>query len=308
MSPFDLHRFIHLRTAACMLTALSICAPAWSGQPPERTADERAAFQAAIQYQSITRTEPRPLRIHVLRVDLQAAEFELAVAIGEDPDGEGPVEATLTHPRALATRAGFVAAVNANPWSMIPPTTNGFRTPYIAGLGCDIVGWAVSDGSQRSAPHAGNWNFWLEAPKTRQAPDIHGPEPVPFSGKASVRQAVAGFGGLIRRGEILSRPSDALHPRTAVGVDRDGRWLSLVVVDGRQPQYSEGMSERELAELLAELGCSDAVNLDGGGSSIMMLEDDEGQLRIQNRPSDGLGPRPVPVMLGVRRRIEPREN
>jgi exopolysaccharide biosynthesis protein len=302
MPPSDLHRFIHVRAAACMLTALSVCASAWSGQPPERTADERAAFQAAIQYQSITRTEPRPLRIHVLRVDLQAAEFELAVAIGEDPDGAGPVEATLTHPRALATRAGLVAAVNANPWSMIPPTTNGFRTPYVAGLGCDIVGWAVSDGNQRSAPQDGNWNFWLEASKTGQAPGIHGPEPVPFSAQGPVRQAVAGFGGLIRRGEILPRPSDVLHPRTAVGADRDGRWLWLVVVDGRQPQYSEGMSERELAELMAELGCFDAINLDGGGSSIMMLEDDEGQIRIQNRPSDRTGPRPVPVMLGVRRR------
>ncbi|MDT7538914.1 MAG: hypothetical protein QOI82_2499 [Actinomycetota bacterium] len=71
------------------------------------------------------------------------------------------------------------------------------------------------------------------------------------------------------------------QPRTAVGVTADGRML-LVVVDGRQPGYSVGMTLQELADLMASLGAQNAINLDGGGSSAMWVNG----LRV-NRPSDG---------------------
>ena len=100
--------------------------------------------------------------MHVLRIDLQAAGFEIAVAIGDDPDGDGPAEAQLTNPREMATRVGFAAAVNTNPWVMVPAILNGVRTPYVAGAGCDISGWAVYDGRERSEPQAGHWAFWLD--------------------------------------------------------------------------------------------------------------------------------------------------
>jgi hypothetical protein len=232
--------------------------------------------------------------MHVLRIDLRAAGWELAAAVGDDPDGDGPAEAQLTSPRVMATRAGFAAAVNTNPWVMVPATLHGHRTPYVAGAGCDITGWAVCDGRQQSAPQAGHWAFWLDDQRRAQL------DAEPKDGSA--QQAVAGFGGLIRRGDILPAPSDVRHPRTALGLDAEGRWLTLAVVDGRQKGYSEGMSERELAEFMAELSCADAINLDGGGSSVMLLEDATGRLEIKNRPSDAMGSRPVPVMLGVRRR------
>lgn len=71
------------------------------------------------------------------------------------------------------------------------------------------------------------------------------------------------------------------NPRTAVGVTDTGTLL-LVVVDGRQGVYSAGMTLVELADLMLSLGARDAVNLDGGGSSAMMLNG-----LIANRPSDG---------------------
>jgi exopolysaccharide biosynthesis protein len=69
-------------------------------------------------------------------------------------------------------------------------------------------------------------------------------------------------------------------PRTAVGLTQDGRIL-LVVVDGRQA-LSKGMSLLELALFLRELGAVNAMNLDGGGSSEMIVKG-----RIVNKPSDG---------------------
>lgn len=80
---------------------------------------------------------------------------------------------------------------------------------------------------------------------------------------------------------------DARHPRTLAGVDRDGD-VWLVVVDGRQPGHSVGMSLPELTALSRRLGLVDALNLDGGGSSTMVVKG-----AVVNRPSDPTGPRPV---------------
>ena len=71
----------------------------------------------------------------------------------------------------------------------------------------------------------------------------------------------------------------ARHPRTAVGVRADGT-LVLVTVDGRQPEESVGMSIPELTDLMLELGCVSAINLDGGGSTTMVIDG-----HVVNRPS-----------------------
>jgi len=91
----------------------------------------------------------------------------------------------------------------------------------------------------------------------------------------------------------------ARHPRTAVGIARDGRRLLLVVVDGRQKGYSDGMTLRELADLMRHLGARDAINLDGGGSSTLVYADSSGTLRVANRPSDATGERPVGNALAI---------
>jgi exopolysaccharide biosynthesis protein len=76
----------------------------------------------------------------------------------------------------------------------------------------------------------------------------------------------------------------ARHPRTAVGVREDGTLL-FVTVDGRRPEESVGMSLPELTDLMIELGCVSAINLDGGGSTTMVIEG-----KVVNRPS-GSSPR-----------------
>jgi hypothetical protein len=77
----------------------------------------------------------------------------------------------------------------------------------------------------------------------------------------------------------------ARHPRTAVGVRADGTLL-FVTVDGRQPEESVGMSIPELTDLMLELGCVSAINLDGGGSTTMVVDG-----RIVNHPSSSGGAR-----------------
>lgn len=77
------------------------------------------------------------------------------------------------------------------------------------------------------------------------------------------------------------------HPRTAIAKLGSGKLL-LVTVDGRQPGVSAGMSLEMLAELSLELGAVEAMNLDGGGSTTMVIHN-----KVVNRPSDQSGQRPI---------------
>lgn len=61
------------------------------------------------------------------------------------------------------------------------------------------------------------------------------------------------------------------HPRSAIGVLKDGKWV-FAVIDGRQ-KHSEGFTIVQLAKFMCQLGCIGALNLDGGGSSTIVIED-----------------------------------
>jgi hypothetical protein len=102
--------------------------------------------------------------------------------------------------------------------------------------------------------------------------------------------AAAQFGGLEGFAGILT---DRRHPRSAVGVLSDGR-IVLLVVDGRRPSHSLGMTLLELAAELRTLGVVDAMNLDGGGSSVLVVGG-----RPVTVPSEETGERPVADALVV---------
>lgn len=95
------------------------------------------------------------------------------------------------------------------------------------------------------------------------------------------------------------------HPRTAVAVRGDRRRLLLVTVDGRQPGYSEGMTLVELAGFLRAIGATDAINLDGGGSTTMAVRRSDGSVAVVNRPSDRTGERAVANALALVRHCRP---
>ncbi|MCU1291060.1 MAG: copper amine oxidase domain protein, partial [Acidobacteria bacterium] len=114
--------------------------------------------------------------------------------------------------------------------------------------------------------------------------------------KEPYQDVVSGVPQLIKNGQIeitweQEKSSKAFvetrHPRTAVAKLKDGKFL-MITVDGRQPGVSVGMNLNELAEMLLELGATDAMNLDGGGSTAMFLDG-----KIVNKPSDKEGERKV---------------
>ncbi len=267
--------------------------PVRLGQAPH-TADELAL---PLALWSEHRTEPEPMAIHVVRVDLQAPALQVIAIIGEDPDDDGPAEAALADPRDLARRNRALAAVNANAFSGLPDRDGQRSSLWYPGMPVEIAGLAVHAGHRRSGAHGHAGNdlcFWLDS----QGRAHIGPVP---DASADVREAVnAWWIDLVRDGLVLPKPGGDRHPRTAVGLDPGGRWLLLVVVDGRQEGYSAGMTAHELAVLMQHLGADRAINLDGGGSSILLARSADGEPEIINRPAHG--PRPIPVLLGVVRR------
>jgi exopolysaccharide biosynthesis protein len=69
-------------------------------------------------------------------------------------------------------------------------------------------------------------------------------------------------------------------------LNKNGRWLILMVVDGRQDGYSEGVTLAEMGNLLLTYGVYTGANMDGGGSSSMVIKGVDGKARILNSPID----------------------
>ena len=118
-----------------------------------------------------------------------------------------------------------------------------------------------------------------------------------------VFHALSGDRMLVQSGEIIPDLNhNVLHPRTAIGTNKNGRWLYIVVVDGRQPFYSEGATFKELAALLKDFGAFNAMSLDGGGSSTLVIEGPNGGPVVLNSPIDSYIPgreRPVANHFGI---------
>lgn len=118
-----------------------------------------------------------------------------------------------------------------------------------------------------------------------------------------MRTAVGGGPTLIHDGKIWITDKEEQmfvkgerdkHPRTAMGYTSDGR-LIILVIQGRFPGIAEGATLEQEAKILKDLGCFEALNLDGGGSSCMLINGKE-----TIKPSDKEGQRPVPAVFIIK--------
>ncbi|MCI6502316.1 MAG: phosphodiester glycosidase family protein [Clostridia bacterium] len=106
-----------------------------------------------------------------------------------------------------------------------------------------------------------------------------------------LQNAVCGSHIVLENGKIADiAPLESFgyvkHPRTAAGITKEGG-LILLIVDGRIPEYSNGATLVDIALLMKQLGAVTAVNLDGGGSSTMLIKDKTtGKFDVRNVPAD----------------------
>ena len=96
-------------------------------------------------------------------------------------------------------------------------------------------------------------------------------------------------GGVVLNTETAFDHLTALNPRTAVGHNADGSKVVMLVVDGRNGTVSQGCVSKVLADIMREVGCTEAMNYDGGGSSTFYID----ALGVVNRPSENAAQRTV---------------
>ena len=251
------------------------------------------------------RSDAFPLRTWAVRLD----EVPLRVLIAADTtDGrDGPT--------AFAERTGACVVLNGGYFSM---TTGAFvglaaaggevLSPATSEVERDGIQYPVTRGALGIGPRGVELE-WAGAPMTRcEAPPDNRPgrpaSAAPCS-PWSVTDALSAGPMLLRDGApTQSADAEAFfgtsipqrHPRSAIGVEADGA-VWLVVVDGRQPD-SRGVTLPELADLMAALGARDALNLDGGGSSAMIVRQGDAWVRL-NRPTGYDVEREVATALGA---------
>jgi hypothetical protein len=222
------------------------------------------------------RSTDDPKEIHALVIDLSRPEISLR-ATRDNEKGR-----TTT---SFASLVGAAAAVNGDFYN-----TNGSYDPVGLAIGEGIV-WSDDTAGHRFIACTAAKVCEIDATNQARAPD------------ASWTAAVGGNVLLVNGGAIVQTPdADAAcgdfctvqHPRTAAGLSADRTTLILVVVEGRQTPIL-GMTLNRLAELMLELGSDVALNLDGGGSSAMVV----GGTRVSGRPTNEPSERSVSNHLGV---------
>lgn len=253
-----------------------------------------------VTYQHIVRRDPN-YSIHLVRVDLADPRVAIHIARGgPDPDGDGPWRTTLLPTSEIAEREHYDVAINGDFFAaQATKDVEGRNTGYVRGKPATPVGTAMTDGvlwhrSRTTRPY-------LEITCSNIAKIAEGGPADPID--ASAREIVGGGQIIVRGGRAIpfagSKFAGTRHPRTAVGIDASGTQLTLLVVDGRQPELSVGMTLAELSEEMIRAGCATAINLDGGGSTTLVFRDAKSKkLAVLNSPSDSKE-RAVAEVLGV---------
>jgi exopolysaccharide biosynthesis protein len=271
--------------------AFLLCGCAWSRQ-------KNNSFPPVV-YRHIVSRHPR-LAIYVVTVNLSDSRISVRVTRGgPDPDGDGPWTTTLEPVSEIAGRENFDIAVNGD-FFLAQGTRDieGRNTKYVRGKFATPEGFAMTDGEMWHRPARALPYLAITARRTAQFGDGLSTESL----DPTLRQIVSGSQMIVINGRALdytSRFATNRNPRTAAGIDRTGTKLILMVVDGRQPKLSIGMTLHELAREMIRQGAYNAINLDGGGSSTMVYRDPKTHaLRVVNSPSD-TKERAVAEVLGV---------
>ena len=254
---------------------------------------------------SETHTSPRPLRIHTLAVKVGSPLFEVAGGIGKDPDGSGPCDATLELPETLMEQNRLIAAVNGSAFRDFT-NPDPHNEKWWVGESVDIRGCIANNSKIVSTNERYRAVFWMDKkgiPQISISPNTNDIV-VAIADWLNSSANTNTTGELVRDGIIVAKIPAGLNPRTAIGYSANKKWILMTVVDGRNKGVSEGVTLPELAKIMKNLGCTDAINLDGGGSSILLKKQGEKYVPI-NHPSGGKEVklktnRPIPNIIGVR--------
>ena len=262
---------------------------------PERTAETRSLFQG-VTYRRYVKTQPRPLVLHTVEIDLTAPGIDFFVTPSVPTDGYKLSADTVP---GFLTKYGVQVAINGSYFAPHEVNSPLHYYPHI-GNGVRSLGIAVSNGDRYSNAKPGWAALCILSLSDIRITQNDCP--------AETQQAIAGDVQFIKNGKFydglaILKNSTKLYPRSAIAINADNTKLWFVAIDGRQPGYSEGVTLAELATLLTtELTADRALNFDGGGSTTLAIGDAEGNPVLLNAPFQARVPmhtRPVANHLGL---------
>lgn len=291
-----MNRWIVIPLSAILLVTVILSGIFFWFHNRPRPDDLQTTLFQGIEYTRQVIDEPRPYIVHIVRVDLSASGIGFYVTppadeLDEDVSARTTSQFLTEFDLQLAVNADFFDPWWSNvPWDYYPHVGDGVNTRGLSASQGDIYSRGYVPASAYSTLYISQDN--------RVSID----SPI-----GEVYNAISGYLQLVRNGEIRRfRGNDSYitspHPRTAIGISEDSNTLIIVLVDGRQPNYSEGVTIPELARILLENGAYNAINFDGGGSVTLVIADENGDSQVLNSPIDQHIPgreRPIANHLGI---------
>jgi hypothetical protein len=219
-------------------------------------------------------TSPRKNRMYVMAIDLTTVGLEFLVT---PTKATGGILCTRTTSKFLE-EFGLGVAINGDGYSYLDAAS------YPAASTCPnggdpvkVNGYAASRGTIYSPVKTIQPTVYISS-KNQVSINVK---------PKAIFNAISGDRLVVQNGvTVKNLAALAPAPRTAIGLNKNGRWLILMVIDGRQDGYSEGVTLSELAGLLISYGVHTGANMDGGGSSAMIIKGIDGEARILNSPID----------------------
>lgn len=262
-------------------------------RPQPAPIDHQPLFPG-IWYTRELRQTPVAQVIHIVEIDLTTPGLHFRVTPADDIDGF--IHSARTTSQYLEEQ-NLALAINADyfdPWR----DYHIFDYYPHVGDGVNIRGLAVSEGqvvTNGYVPASAYASLFITADNQASFEAVDQPYNV-----------VSGNTMLVREGQPLILEDTAYvkdrHPRTAVALTEDKSRLLILLIDGRQPNYSEGATLKEVAEIMMAYGGYDVLNLDGGGSTDLVMRGEDGRPVILNSPIHNRIPgreRPIANHLGV---------
>lgn len=241
----------------------------WYFNRPLPEAVNTTAIFEGITYRREVRSVPRRTIVHVVTINLDAPGIRFLVTPGNGFDGFDYRARTVSQ---FVQEFGLQVAINGDffdPWRDYGPWD---YYPH-EGDGVNARGLTISQGQTVTDGYA--------PPEDFATLFITDDNRVSFEEPEDAYNAISGI-FVLKDGRYSAAWGDNSyiqqpHPRTAVAIDETRQQLIIVVVDGRQPNYSEGVTLPELGEIILANSGYHALNLDGGGSSALVIQGDNGQ-------------------------------
>ena len=264
----------------------------WYSHRPQPEGVSQPLYEGVL-YTRDVRSQPRELVIHVVEIDLSASGIAFLVTPGEAGDG---AQLNAQRTSGYLQEYDLQVAINGDFFELWPrPLQQDARVN--SGDPLRLNGYASSRGTVYSQGSRRSATLFISEDNQAQFEATDAPVYNAISGDVIFLRD-----GSVQPGAFARSYRRVVNPRAAVGLDATGQTMVLVIVDGRQPNYSEGVSLAELADIMIGYGVDTALNLDGGGSVSLVVEGDNGRPRLLNSPLSGIFPgseRPVGNHLGL---------